>query len=158
MNDLPSESVDAKYPGQNPGGLPPSPTIENPGRVFPKSDPSKGKAFQCWLSVNANNNSSLIVAVITPRRTTPEQYVGNPFMMNTALDKLDHAFGEVIATFEQEDRSQDRGDEGNPLLHKFKSWRVELERIRRGEEELPPPDGLAQPQPRHQGEGGTFAD
>ena len=102
----------------------------------------------------------LLAARPSPRRRTPDQFVGNPFLLNTALDKLDHAFGEVIALLEQEDRSQDRGDEGNPLLHRFKNWRIDLEKIRRGEEEFPPADSipLSQPQPQPGQEGGMFAD
>jgi len=79
--------------------------------------------------------------------------------LNTALDKLDHAVGEVIALLEQEDRSQDRGDQGNPLLHRFKGWRDELDRIRRGEEEFPPADSIPLSQPQSQpGQEGMFAD
>ncbi|KAL1938919.1 hypothetical protein VTO73DRAFT_11072 [Trametes versicolor] len=31
--------ADAKFPGQHGAGLPPSPSRENPGQVFPQSDP-----------------------------------------------------------------------------------------------------------------------
>jgi len=74
--------------------------------------------------------------------------------MNGALDKVDHAFGEVIAVLEQEERSQDRQSGGNALLHKFKSWRNEL---RTGEEILSLPTRAADP-PGITQEGGMFAD
>ncbi|KAF8968798.1 hypothetical protein BDZ97DRAFT_1914594 [Flammula alnicola] len=119
-------------------GLPPSPTIENPGRVFPRDDPAKA-------------------SVVSPRQTTPIQYVGNPFLMNNALDKLDHAFGEVITILEQENRSQDREEIGNGLLHKFKSWRDELERLRLGEEALKSETIIDEPGPAER-EGGMFTD
>ncbi|KAH9477124.1 hypothetical protein JR316_0011040 [Psilocybe cubensis] len=91
-----------------------------------------------------------------PRRITPETYVGNPFMMNAALDKLDHAFSEVISILEQESSSQDLETGDNVLLNRFKSWRDELEMIRLGEEDLSFPQRLASPPA--QNEGGLFAD
>ena len=76
--------------------------------------------------------------------------------MNNVLDKLDHAFGEVIVILEQEDSSQGRDSGGNPLLNKLRSWRNELERIRLGEEELP--DSLMHSQIKEGQEGGMFTD
>ncbi|KIM41851.1 hypothetical protein M413DRAFT_27415 [Hebeloma cylindrosporum] len=131
------QEYDAKYPGQI-SGLPPSPTIENPGRVFPPSDPKRGP-------------------FVSPRRTaTPEQFVGNPFLMSSALDKLDHAFGEVMLILEQEATTQGRAIAGNPLYDKMMSWRDELEKMRLGEEELP--DTLDRTPPTEGQEGGMFTD
>jgi hypothetical protein len=76
--------------------------------------------------------------------------------MNSALDKLDHAFGEVIAILEQEDDSQGRNSGGNPFLNKLSSWRNELERIRLGEGERP--DILVHAQTKDGLEGGMFTD
>jgi len=76
--------------------------------------------------------------------------------MNSALDKLDHAFGEVIVILEQEDNSQGRNNGSNLLLNKLRSWRNELERIRLGEEELPPT--VAHAQTKEGQEGGMFTD
>jgi len=97
------------------------------------------------------------VTVPSACRTTPDQFVGNPYLMNGALDKVDHAFGEVIAVLEQEERSQDRQSGGNALLHKFKSWRNELERMRTGVDNLSLPTRAADP-PGITQEGGMFAD
>lgn len=77
--------------------------------------------------------------------------------MNSALDKVDHSFGEVIAVLEQEERSQDRQAGDNPLLRKFKAWRNELERIRTGEEHISLPKGGSGP-PGVAQEGGMFVD
>lgn len=77
-------------------------------------------------------------------------------MMNAALDKLDHAFSEVISILEQENSSQDLENDGNMLLNRFKSWRDELEMIRLGEKDLSLPERVASPLV-HQ-DGGLFAD
>lgn len=97
-----------------------------------------------------------VASATPPKRIIPEKYVGNPFMMNAALDKLDHAFSEVISILEQENSSQDIDNGGNVLLNRFKSWRDELEMIRLGEEDLPLPERLASPPVQH--DGGLFAD
>ncbi|KAJ7730676.1 hypothetical protein DFH07DRAFT_848497, partial [Mycena maculata] len=89
--------------------LPPEPCAENPGRVYPRSDPRKAR------SPASDFNS--------PR------YVGNPYLMHGAFKKLDHALGEVIVVLEGEEASS-LLDEENPLLQKFKEWREELDKIR----------------------------
>ncbi|GLB44210.1 hypothetical protein LshimejAT787_1601400 [Lyophyllum shimeji] len=109
--------ADGKFPTANQyTGLPPSPTRENPGQVFPKSDPQP--------------------APISPPPTGPEQYIGNPFLMNGALRKVDHAFGEVIAILESEENSHSGAHEESPLLQRFRRWREELD-ILRGEFRTP---------------------
>ncbi|KAF8064027.1 hypothetical protein FPV67DRAFT_198784 [Lyophyllum atratum] len=103
--------ADGKFPTANQyAGLPPSPTRENPGQVFPKSDPQ--------------------AAPITPPNTGPEQYIGNPFLMNGALRKVDHAFGEVITILESEENSHSGAEEESPLLLRFRQWRDELDMLR----------------------------
>jgi len=95
---------------------------------------------------------------------TPEQYVGNPFLMNAALDKLDHAFGEVISILEQETNSNSTGPvedtSGSALLEKFRNLRSEVERTRLGDESLP--ERLPSTRPVSvnalKQEGGMFAD
>ncbi|KAJ6463503.1 hypothetical protein C8R45DRAFT_1025970 [Mycena sanguinolenta] len=87
---------------------PPSPCAENPGRVYPRSDPSKAA---------------------TPSDLSYPRYVGNPYLMNNAFKKLDHSLGEIIALLEGEKASY-LLDEENPLLQKFKVWREELDNIR----------------------------
>lgn len=76
--------------------------------------------------------------------------------MNNALDKLDHAFGEVMVILEQEAVSQCRDIGGNPFFNKVRSWKDELEKIRLGEEELP--DTLECVPPKEGQEGGMFTD
>ncbi|KAF7373597.1 hypothetical protein MSAN_00570100 [Mycena sanguinolenta] len=80
---------------------PPSPCAENPGRVYPRSDPSKAT-----------------------RATS-----ATPYLMNNAFKKLDHSLGEIIALLEGEAASY-LLDEENPLLQKFRVWREELDNIR----------------------------
>ncbi|KAF8192731.1 hypothetical protein K438DRAFT_1829551 [Mycena galopus ATCC 62051] len=88
---------------------PPSPCAENPGRVYPRSDPTKA------ATPSSDFNS--------PR------YVGNPYLMHGSLKKLDHSLGEIIAILEGEEASS-LLDEENPLLQKFRVWREELDNIR----------------------------
>ncbi|KAJ7222372.1 hypothetical protein GGX14DRAFT_428574 [Mycena pura] len=109
-----SQGVDLDYLSHTENDLnnrPPSPCVENPGRVFPRSDPNKA-------------------AVRTPPldHRSP-RYVGNPYLMHGAIKKLDHSLGEVIAILEGEEASS-LLDEENPLLEKFRVWREELDKIR----------------------------
>ncbi|KAF7321012.1 hypothetical protein HMN09_00188100 [Mycena chlorophos] len=92
---------------------PPSPCAENPGGVYPRSDPSKA------------------VRVPNFERHSP-RYVGNPYLMNGAFKKLDHSLGEIIAILEGEEASSLLDEEENPLLAKFRTWRDELDNIRAG--------------------------
>ncbi|KAF7297260.1 hypothetical protein MIND_00959200 [Mycena indigotica] len=123
---------------------PPSPCAENPGRVYPRSDPAK--------------------AVRPPlfERSSP-RYVGNPYLMNGAFKKLDHSLGEIIALLEGEEASSVL-DEENPLLEKFRIWRDELDGIRAtggransngSVTQLPTPSRSRSPVRR---EGGLFVD
>ncbi|KAJ7153486.1 hypothetical protein C8R43DRAFT_1002205 [Mycena crocata] len=109
-----SQGVDLDYlsAGDNDQhNLPPEPCAENPGRVYPRSDPTKA-AFRTPVS-----------EMNSPR------YVGNPYLMHGAFKKLDHSLGEVIAILEGEEASSVL-DEENPLLQKFRVWREELDKIR----------------------------
>ncbi|KAJ7938426.1 hypothetical protein B0H13DRAFT_2176375 [Mycena leptocephala] len=109
-----SQGVDLDYLTHNDGDLnnrPPSPCAENPGRVYPRSDPMKAAS----RTPSSEYNS--------PR------YVGNPYLMHGAFKKLDHSLGEVIAILEGEEASC-LLDEENPLLQKFRVWRDELDKIR----------------------------
>ncbi|KAF4611770.1 hypothetical protein D9613_003922 [Agrocybe pediades] len=129
-------------------GLPPSPSVENPGRVFPRYSPS----------------STGQTSFTAPKKIlTPEQYVGNPFLMNAALDRLDHAFGEVISILEQEMYSSTatlEDNSGNVLVEKFRDLRSEVERIRLGEESLPERTPSTRPVSANskEREGGMFVD
>ncbi|KAJ7454908.1 hypothetical protein B0H11DRAFT_255196 [Mycena galericulata] len=90
--------------------LPPAPCPENPGGVYPRSDPRKA-------------SHTPASEVNSPR------YVGNPYLMHGAFKKLDHSLGEVIMILEGEEASS-LLDEENPLLRKFREWREELDKIR----------------------------
>lgn len=116
--------------------------------------PNEVRAFEFTSSYMPMTISG---SFVSPRRTaTPEQYVGNPFLMNSALDKLDHAFGEVMIILEREAASQGRDIGANPFFNKLRSWKNELEQIRLGEEELP--DTFERAPPKEGQEGGMFTD
>ncbi|KAJ7042889.1 hypothetical protein C8F04DRAFT_1075127 [Mycena alexandri] len=104
--------------------LPPAPCAENPGQVYPRSDPTK--------------------AVRTPvSGFNSPRYVGNPYLMHGAFKKLDHSLGEVIAILEGEEASS-LLDEENPLLQKFRVWREELDKIRAADGRSPASTSLLQ--------------
>ncbi|TFK36535.1 hypothetical protein BDQ12DRAFT_699583 [Crucibulum laeve] len=83
-------------------GLPPSPSRENPGQISPTPNPGI------------------------------EQAIGNPFLMNNALQKLDHALGDVLEILENEESAQGSSREENTLLWKFREWKDDLQRMRSG--------------------------
>ncbi|KAL4267364.1 Mediator complex subunit 9 [Pleurotus pulmonarius] len=103
--------ADAKFPDSATNGLPPSPTRENPGQVFPKSDPSSAPP---------------------PQEPTvgSHQFTGNPFLIKSALQKLDHAIGEVVDLLENEGQSVGGSADGDTFVHKLRSWKMELESVR----------------------------
>ncbi|KAF8999836.1 hypothetical protein BDQ17DRAFT_1360488 [Cyathus striatus] len=103
----------AKFPGQTISGIPPSPTIENPAQVFPKTDPDAGSLPQ--LSHNGL-----------------EKYAGNPFMIEHAFQKLDNSIRDVIGILEQEEKSQGDSQAQTALLAKFHLWKDEMEHIMAG--------------------------
>jgi len=76
--------------------------------------------------------------------------------MNSALDKLDHAFGEVLVILEQEASSQGRDIRGNSLFSKLRGWKDELEKIRLGEKGLS--DTFERVPLKEGQEGGLFTD
>ncbi|KNZ75586.1 hypothetical protein J132_02527, partial [Termitomyces sp. J132] len=111
---------DGKFPTANQGaGLPPLPTRENPGRVFPKSDPQSA------------------TAPLTPIIQNIDPYIGNPYLMGGTLRKVDKALSEVIAILESEERSHSGANEEGPLLQKFRRWRDEILSMR-GDSQTPP--------------------
>ena len=84
---------------------------------------------------------------IAPFRTesrpqhSPEAYVGNPFLIRNALDRVDHEFSTVITILEKEEEAQgyqDARSASNPLLERFREWRDELTELRMGGEGEPP--------------------
>lgn len=89
-------------------------------------------------------------------RSTPGRFVGNPYLIRSALNKVDHAFSEVIAVLEQEGKSEDEED---GLLEKIMMWRDELQDIRSGKVQIRASGSRGQAtvkQPYH--EGGLFVD
>lgn len=61
-----------------------------------------------------------------------EALIGNPFLMRSALEKVDRALLDVVSILEQEESSNGGSytkSEHN-LLEKFQSWRREVEEIR----------------------------
>ncbi|KAG6909163.1 hypothetical protein DXG01_001790 [Tephrocybe rancida] len=136
--------ADGKFPTANQGtGLPPSPTRENPGQVFPKSDPQSAPP-------TPTHQSGL------------EQYIGNPYLMGGALRKVDQALGEVIIILESEERSHSGADEEAPLLQKFRRWREEIH-VMRGDSRTPPrsrisPQTMSRTGSRSSEAGGMFID
>ncbi|KAF9450737.1 hypothetical protein P691DRAFT_700642 [Macrolepiota fuliginosa MF-IS2] len=100
--------ADAKFPGQH-TGIPPSPTRENPGQVYPKSDPNPAPRR------HRSGDDSLAPSAIS-----------NPFLLKSALEAVDGKLAEVIAILEGEERTQGRSDKEDALLSKFIGWRDEL--------------------------------
>ncbi|KAJ8072959.1 hypothetical protein PM082_019542 [Marasmius tenuissimus] len=131
--------TDSKFPGQGESGIPPSPTIENPGQVYPHTDPSKSSDGD-----------------LTGRRleSGSQTLLGNPFLMRESLNKLDHALGDVIRIIEEEEVSQGSSEEQNTLLEKFKQWRNDLDGVRAGVKT--PERSRSRVRPEH--EGGMFTD
>ncbi|KDQ55940.1 hypothetical protein JAAARDRAFT_36716 [Jaapia argillacea MUCL 33604] len=110
---------DAKFPGQeelsNAEG--PGSSRENPGGVYPKSDPAPAPPE----SLPGTGGES-----------EPTSYIGNPFLMKEVLGKLDHALSEVITTIGGEENRVGGSADEEKLLQKFKGWRAEVDDIRSG--------------------------
>ncbi|KIP06381.1 hypothetical protein PHLGIDRAFT_107014 [Phlebiopsis gigantea 11061_1 CR5-6] len=102
---------DAKFPNQTGSGLPPSPTRENPGQVFPKSDPKAAPQE----SVPG-----------TGGERGPASVMGNPYAFKDVLDKLDVALEEAIMAIRAKEDSVSSSTSENALIQKLQSWRDEL--------------------------------
>ncbi|KZP33275.1 hypothetical protein FIBSPDRAFT_943671 [Athelia psychrophila] len=116
--------ADAKFPGQHGTGAnvePPSPTRENPGQVYPKSDPSPAPSG-------------------TGTGRAAQQVLGNPYLQTGIFQKLDQALVEVVRTIEGEQSAMGASPDEAALIKKFEGWRDELEEIMSGR---PPPAGDA---------------
>ncbi|KAI0073177.1 hypothetical protein K474DRAFT_1649903 [Panus rudis PR-1116 ss-1] len=110
-------TADAKFPYNKTTGLPPSPSRENPGQVFPKSDPHSAPADSVPGTGGGGQPASLI---------------GNPFALNSVLEKLDSNLDEAISAIEGEQRSASSSADEHSILQKFKRWKAELAAIRAG--------------------------
>ncbi|KIY67628.1 hypothetical protein CYLTODRAFT_422347, partial [Cylindrobasidium torrendii FP15055 ss-10] len=129
-----------KFPGHAPTGLPPSPTAENPGGVYPHSDPDKASPPPPMT----HNNSST--------------YFGNPFLMNEAFSKLDHALSDVIHILEDEEPANSEQSD-NRMLNLFSDWRDQLDSIRTGKKSSSSRSISRTPARRSpENEGGLFVD
>ncbi|KAH8084893.1 hypothetical protein BXZ70DRAFT_1011949 [Cristinia sonorae] len=133
--------ADAKFPHSTANGLPPSPSRENPGQVFPKSDPKAAPAESVPGTGGENEPSSLM---------------SNPFALQSVFGKLDDALGGVISALESEEKSAGSSANEDATVAKFKQWKTELDQISRS--------GQVAQQPRAednsivQQEGGLFTD
>ncbi|KAI0776761.1 hypothetical protein BD413DRAFT_610349 [Trametes elegans] len=136
---------DPKFPGQRSSGLPPSPSRENPGQVFPRSDPRAAPAGSVPGTGGARD----------PR---PDELLGNPYALEDAFTKLDGALSDVVATIAGEERSVGAAPAEDALVQKFKGWRDELAQIRSGRKTAGKGGESAADAAAKQREGGLFAD
>ncbi|KAI0339065.1 hypothetical protein BDW22DRAFT_1431980 [Trametopsis cervina] len=130
--------ADAKFPDQTSNAIPPSPTRENPGQVYPKSDPQAAPSE----SVPGTGGEQ-----------QPQSVVGNPFSLHGSFSKLDSALNEIISALEGEESSVGSSANENVLISKFKSWREELKALRGGAQGFGGSEAPGTPQ-----EGGLFTD
>ncbi|KAI0354320.1 hypothetical protein OH77DRAFT_1521927 [Trametes cingulata] len=136
--------VDAKFPGQRSDAIPPSPSRENPGQVYPQSDPQAAPPE----SVPGTGGG---------REPRPSEVLGNPYVLDSAFSKLDEALTEIISKIQNEERSVGAAANEDALLQKFKGWRDELTQIRSGRKSLRGNEKNADAAAK-QDEGGLFAD
>ncbi len=127
--------------------------------MFPRTDPRRKLLFISELVTRfINPIFSVPLPQPTPPRSTPDRFVGNPYLIHNALSKVDHAFGDVIAVLEQEKSSQETQDDA--LLEKFRMWRNDLQDIRSGKVQIRssgcPDKEKTLKRPYH--EGGLFVD
>ncbi|KIK43693.1 hypothetical protein CY34DRAFT_11544 [Suillus luteus UH-Slu-Lm8-n1] len=113
---------DTKFPGQNRESIQPSPSIENPGQVYPKSDTTAAPAGSV-PGTGSNPESGFII--------------GNPYLLEHALEKLEGSIGEVINIIDREMSSQGTSDREVQIMEKLKGWRDDITILRtRGGEGL----------------------
>ncbi|KAJ3574863.1 hypothetical protein NP233_g1489 [Leucocoprinus birnbaumii] len=128
--------ADAKFPGQH-TGIPPSPTRENPAQVYPKSDPNPAPRMP------RSGDDDRIQTV-----------VGNPFLLQSALERIDEELSKVLVILQDEEKSQGGSRKEESLIAKFKGWREELGGMMRGE----PSHAAPPPHVATAGGGGMFID
>ncbi|RPD77160.1 hypothetical protein L226DRAFT_533155 [Lentinus tigrinus ALCF2SS1-7] len=136
--------ADAKFPGQHGSGLPPSPSRENPGQVYPQSDPKAAPA-------------ETIPGTGGERQPATSGVLGNPYVLEESFSRLDHALTDVISKFQREERSVGAAPNEDALLRKFSNWRDELTQIRHGQRGVAGRESNADAA-RKQEEGGLFTD
>ncbi|KAG2130377.1 hypothetical protein DEU56DRAFT_740707 [Suillus clintonianus] len=109
--------ADNKLPAQKVESIPPSPSIENPGQVYPKSDPIAAPAGSVPGTGSAQDPSFII---------------GNPYCLERALEKLDGSIGEVINIIDEEMSSQGASSREVQMKEKLKGWRDDIANLRAG--------------------------
>ncbi|EIN05930.1 hypothetical protein PUNSTDRAFT_145800 [Punctularia strigosozonata HHB-11173 SS5] len=143
--------ADAKFPHTHHYGEPPSPSIENPAGVFPYTDPHEAPAGSISGVGDRGRSSSSLLAV------------GNPFLLQDVLYKVDRALLEAIEAIEGDGgRVSDTDNTGKQetLLAKFERWRDEIDEIR-SQTGVQPSRATSRESGRENGyqrEGGLFAD
>ncbi|KAE9384629.1 hypothetical protein BT96DRAFT_1026840 [Gymnopus androsaceus JB14] len=136
--------AEAKFPTSiGSPDIPPSPTVENPGQVYPRSDPHAAHLHTIPGTGRSNSSQTLI---------------GNPFLMREAFAKVDHALGNVIDILEREETSVGGSEDENELLRRFRQWRAELDEIRAGQRTPETSKSRSSPRVPPEHEGGMFTD
>ncbi|KAG1740632.1 hypothetical protein EDB19DRAFT_764149 [Suillus lakei] len=105
------------FPGQIGKSIPPSPSRENPGQVYPKSDPIAAPA-RSVPGTGSDPESGLII--------------GNPYLFERALEKLDGSIGEVINIIDEEISYQGASSREVQMIEKLKGWRNDITNLRAG--------------------------
>lgn len=131
--------ADAKFPGQYRPAIPPSPTRENPGQVYPKSDP-KAAAAESVPGTGGEHNQRMSNAL------------GNPYAYIDTLRRLESSLTDAISSLEQEETSVGSSEEQETLLAKFKDWRQQILALNSGHKAA---EGAQEGSPA---KGGMFAD
>jgi len=135
---------DAKFPGQQGLAIPPSPSRENPGQVYPKSDPTS-------TPLNTAPGTG------APNEKSPERFLGNPYLQKDVFGKVAQSLREAIQTIEREQSKMGGSPEGVVLVEKLEGWSKELRVIMAGghasaRSDVPPANGVSAE------EGGMFRD
>ncbi|EGO02997.1 hypothetical protein SERLA73DRAFT_103054 [Serpula lacrymans var. lacrymans S7.3] len=119
--------ADAKFPGQGGDGIPPSPSRENPGQVYPKSDPKAAPKDTIPGTGKQNETSS---------------FTGNPYLLQGALDKLYHSLTDVINIIQEEKSTMGGSSEEVAFLAKLKCWRNDITHVRDSKSQGPRISGM----------------
>ncbi|EMD35122.1 hypothetical protein CERSUDRAFT_54332 [Gelatoporia subvermispora B] len=110
---------DAKYISKVTPDIPPSPSRENPGQVYPRSDPQAAPS-ESVPGTGGEHEAGFM------------QSMSNPFALESILGDLDHSLSKVVATLQREEASAGASTDEDALLRKFKGWQQELLQIRTG--------------------------
>ncbi|TFK72386.1 hypothetical protein BDN72DRAFT_335757 [Pluteus cervinus] len=147
----------AKFPGQaSESDIPPSPTAENPGQVYPKWDPQPAQQLPrkssegLTIGATAGEPTSSTTNITDPTRNPSANsdsliLVANPFLIHQALEKVDTALEEIVSILHAESNGSMhvesingptvKDDSGtHPAVHewlqKIRGWRDEIGEMR----------------------------